>query len=89
MTDKSNDGQPVVIGCVLTTSMLVIFTVNPDSHENLQDQQAIRDEAASWIEGLDARVEGVCERAGFRRSDLDDISAAAQSCSRIVFFQVT
>ncbi len=26
-----------------TYSMLVIFTVHPDSHENLHDQQAIRD----------------------------------------------
>ena len=45
-----------------TYAMLVIFTVHPDSDENLQDQQAIRDEARSWIESLGANVEGVSVR---------------------------
>lgn len=45
-----------------TYTMLVIFTVSPESHDNLQDQQAIRDEAASWLESLDAKVHGVSIR---------------------------
>jgi hypothetical protein len=47
-----------------TYTLLVIFTVDERSHENLQDQQAIRDEAASWIESLDATVRGVAVRKG-------------------------
>jgi hypothetical protein len=42
-----------------TYTMLVIFTVHPDSDHNLHDQQAIRDEAQSWLESLDATVHGV------------------------------
>lgn len=42
-----------------TYTMLVIFTVHPDSDQNLHDQQAIRDEAQSWLESLDATVHGV------------------------------
>jgi hypothetical protein len=42
-----------------TYTMLVIFTVHPDSDQNLHDQQAIRDEARSWLESLDATVHGV------------------------------
>ena len=38
---------------------LVIFTVAPGSDEHLQDQQAIRDEAESWLTSLDAKVHGV------------------------------
>ena len=53
---NSTDSKPI------TYTMLVIFTVNPESHENLQDQQAIRDEATSWLESLAARVEGICVR---------------------------
>lgn len=45
-----------------TYTLLVVFTVDERSHENLQDQQAIRDEAASWIESLDATVRGVSVR---------------------------
>lgn len=45
-----------------TYTMLVIFTVHPDSEENLHDQQAIRDEARSWLESLDATVRGVSIR---------------------------
>jgi hypothetical protein len=42
-----------------TYTMLVIFTVHPDSDDNLHDLQAIRDEAQSWLESLDATVHGV------------------------------
>ena len=45
-----------------TYAMLVIFTVDHNSHENLHDQQAMRDEAQSWLESLDATVQGVCIR---------------------------
>lgn len=45
-----------------TYTLLVVFTVDDSSHENLRDQQAIRDEAASWIESLAARVRGVSVR---------------------------
>lgn len=45
-----------------TYAMLVIFTVDAGSHENLQDQQRMRDEARSWLESLDATVEGVSVR---------------------------
>lgn len=45
-----------------TYTLLVVFTVDEHSHENLHDQQAIRDEAASWIESLDATVHGVSVR---------------------------
>ena len=45
-----------------TYTLLVIFTVDERSHENLQDQQAIRDEAASWLESLNASVRGVSIR---------------------------
>lgn len=46
----------------ITYTMLVIFTVDAASHENLSDQQAIRSEARSWFESLDARVDGICVR---------------------------
>jgi hypothetical protein len=42
-----------------TYAMLVIFTVHPDSDDNLQDQQAIRHEAQSWLESVGATVHGV------------------------------
>jgi len=42
-----------------TYTMLVIFTVHPESDDQLQDQQTIRDEAQSWLESLDATVHGV------------------------------
>jgi len=43
----------------VTYTLLVIFSVNPCSDEHLQDQQAIRDEAESWLASLDATVHGV------------------------------
>ena len=43
----------------VTYTLLVIFTVDPSSHENLHDQQAIRDEAQGWLSSLDATVHGV------------------------------
>ena len=43
----------------VTYAMLVIFTVDPGTHERLQDQQVIRDEATNWLAGLDATVHGV------------------------------
>ena len=46
----------------VTYTLLVIFTVNPNSDEHLQDTQAIRDEAESWITSLDATVHGVSVR---------------------------
>ena len=46
----------------ITYTLLVIFTVDPRSDEHLQDQQGIRDEAASWLESLDATVHGVSVR---------------------------
>jgi hypothetical protein len=46
----------------ITYALLVVFTVDARSDEHLQDQQAIRDEAASWIESLDATVYGVSVR---------------------------
>jgi hypothetical protein len=45
-----------------TYTMLVIFTVHPESDQNLYDQQAIRAEAQSWLESLDATVHGVSIR---------------------------
>ena len=42
-----------------TYTMLVIFTVHPDSERNLHDQQDIRDEAQSWLESVGATVHGV------------------------------
>jgi hypothetical protein len=38
------------------------LTVDPHSDEHLHDQQGIRDEAASWLESLDATVHGVSVR---------------------------
>jgi hypothetical protein len=52
-TATTTQNQPV------TYSLLVIFTVDPCSGEHLQDQQAIRDEAARWLASLDATVHGV------------------------------
>ena len=43
----------------VTYTLLVIFTVDPGADEHLQGQQAIRDEAESWLTSLDARVHGV------------------------------
>lgn len=45
-----------------TYSLLVVFTVNPRTHEHLQDPQAIRDEATSWLQSLDATVSDVTVR---------------------------
>jgi hypothetical protein len=47
----------------ITYALLVVFTVDPRSDEHLQDTQMIRDEAASWLESLDATVQGVSVRA--------------------------
>ena len=47
-----------------TYTLLVVFTVDENAHHNLRDQLAIRDEAASWLDSLDAKVEGVCVRKG-------------------------
>ena len=33
----------------VTYTLLVIFTVDPRTHEHLQDQQAIRNEAHGWL----------------------------------------
>jgi hypothetical protein len=52
-TATTTPNQPV------TYALLVIFTVAPGSDEHLQDQQAIRDEAESWLTSLDATVHGV------------------------------
>lgn len=46
----------------VTYALLVIFTVDPRTDERLQDQQAIRDQAANWIASLDATVHGVSIR---------------------------
>ena len=43
----------------VTYALLVIFTVDPRTHEHLQDQQTIRDNAQRWLTGLDAKVRGV------------------------------
>ena len=53
MTATTTPNEPV------TYALLVIFTVDPGTHERLQDQQAIRDEAHGWLAGLDATVHGV------------------------------
>ena len=46
----------------ITYTLLVVFTVDQHSDEQLHDQQGIRDEAASWLESLDATVHGVSVR---------------------------
>ena len=46
----------------VTYALLVIFTVDPCVDMSLQDQQAIRDEAESWLESLDATVHRVVVR---------------------------
>lgn len=51
--------QTTEINTPTTYAMLVIFTVDGNSHENLRDQQAMRDEARSWLEGVGATVHGV------------------------------
>jgi hypothetical protein len=56
MTTTTTTTQPV------TYSLLVVFTVDESADDHLHDQQAIRDEAASWISSLNATVEGVCVR---------------------------
>ena len=53
MTATTAPNQPV------TYVLLVIFTVDPSADEHLLDQQAIRDEAESWLTSLDATVHGV------------------------------
>ncbi len=55
-TNTTNTPQPT------TYTLLVVFTVDGHSDQNLHDQQAIRDEAASWIESLSATVRGVSVR---------------------------
>ncbi len=55
-TTTANQNQAI------TYTLLVVFTVDPHSDEHLQDQQGIRDEAASWLESLDATVHGVSVR---------------------------
>ena len=52
-TATTTANQPV------TYSLLVIFTVDPRTHERLQDQHDIRTEAESWLTSLDATVHGV------------------------------
>ncbi len=52
-TATTSPNQPV------TYSLLVIFTVHSSTDEHLHDQQAIRDEAESWLASLDATVHGV------------------------------
>ena len=42
-----------------TYALLVIFTVHPNSEQNLRDQQGIRDEAQSWLESVGTTVHGV------------------------------
>ena len=53
LTATTTPTQPV------TYTLLVIFAVDPGTDEHLQDQQAIRDEAESWLTSLDATVHGV------------------------------
>jgi hypothetical protein len=53
MTATTTPNPPV------TYTLLVIFTVDPCTDAHLQDQQAIRDEAESWLASLDATVHGV------------------------------
>ncbi len=55
-TANNTENKPV------TYAMLVIFTVDAGTDEHLKDVQAIRDEATSWIAGLDAEVHGVSVR---------------------------
>ncbi len=55
-TSTTTENKPV------TYAMLVVFTVDASSDEHLRDADAIRDEAESWIAGLDATVKGVCVR---------------------------
>ena len=43
----------------VTYTLLVIFTVDPCADAHLRDQQAIRNEAESWLASLDATVHGV------------------------------
>ena len=52
-TATTTPNQPV------TYTLLAIFTVNPGADEALQDEQAIRDGAESWLATLDATVHGV------------------------------
>lgn len=49
----------------VTYALLIIFTVEPRTHEHLQDQQTIRENAQRWLTGLDAKVRGV----NVRRAD--------------------
>ena len=53
---------PTTPNPTVTYTLLVIFTVDPGTDTHLQDQQAIRDEAESWLAGLDATVHGVSTR---------------------------
>jgi len=52
-TATTTANQPV------TYALLVIFTVDPATHKHLYDQQAIRDNAQTWLASLDATVHGV------------------------------
>ena len=52
-TATTTPSQPV------TYALLIIFTVGARTHDHLQDQQAIRDNAQSWLTSLDATVHGV------------------------------
>ena len=49
----------------VTYVLLVFFTVDAVTHERLQDQQVIRDEAKNWLGSLNATVHGV----NIRRAD--------------------
>jgi uncharacterized protein with GYD domain len=42
-----------------TYTLLVTFTVHPESEPNLRDRQGIRDEARSWLESVGATVHRV------------------------------
>ena len=53
MTATTIPSQPV------TYTLLVIFTMDPCTDEHLQNQQAMSDEAESWLASLDATIHGV------------------------------
>jgi hypothetical protein len=46
----------------ITYTLLVVFTVDEHSGESLRDTASIRDEAASWLDSLNATVRGVSVR---------------------------
>jgi hypothetical protein len=45
-----------------TYTLLVVFTVDEHTGETLRDTASIRDEAASWLDSLNATVRGVSVR---------------------------